>query len=153
MALLERRGFTPDDFARYHPGGRIGKRVVTVGHLMHAGGDAPIVRVGAPMRDAVRIISEKKVGMTCVVRDDGTLAGVITDGDLRRHVGQGDNLLALTVNDVMTREAVTIGKQDLAVSALNILEARKITSLVVIDDGRRVEGVLHIHDLWRTQLF
>jgi len=153
MALLERRGFTPDDFARYHPGGRIGKRVVTVGHLMHAGGDAPIVRIGAPMRDAVRIISEKKLGMTCVVRGDGTLAGVITDGDLRRHVGRGDNLLALTVDDVMTREAVTIGRQDLAVSALNILEARKITSLVVIDDGRRVEGVLHIHDLWRTQLF
>ena len=153
MALLEKRGFTPDDFARYHPGGRIGRQVVTVGHLMHGGGNAPAVGLGVPMRDAIRIISEKKLGMTCVVHSDGRLAGVITDGDLRRHLGQGDNLLALTVDGVMTVDPVTIGKQELAVSALNLLEARKITSLVVVDQENRVEGVLHIHDLWRTQLF
>ena len=126
---------------------------MTVGHLMHGGSNSPIVSVGAPMRDAIRTMNDKKLGMTCVVRDNGTLAGVITDGDLRRHLERGDDLLALNVDGVMTRDAVTIGRQDLAVSALNILEARKITSLVVIDAGTRVEGVLHIHDLWRTQLF
>ena len=153
MALLEKRGFTPDDFARYHPGGRIGKKVVTVGHLMHGGGNAPIVGIGVPMRDAIRTISEKRLGMTCVVHNDGRLAGVITDGDLRRHLGRGDDLLRLTVDVVMTRDPVTIGRQDLAVSALNLLETRKITSLVVVDQENRVEGVVHIHDLWRTQLF
>src|SRR3989441_2875468 len=103
MALLEKRGLTPDDFARYHPGGRIGKKVITVGHLMHGGESAPIVGVGTPMRDAIRTISDKKLGMTCVVGSDGTLAGVITDGDLRRHLGRGDNLLGLKVDGVMTR--------------------------------------------------
>jgi len=78
---------------------------------------------------------------------------VITDGDLRRHLGRGDDLLRLTVDVVMTRDPVTIGRQDLAVSALNLLETRKITSLVVVDQENRVEGVVHIHDLWRTQLF
>ncbi len=153
MALLEKRGFTPEDFARYHPGGHIGKKVVTVAHLMHAGSDAPVVRVGTPMRDAIRIMSDRRLGMTCVVQEDGTLAGVITDGDLRRHLARGENLLAITVDPVMTRSPVTIGRQELAVSALNVLEARKITSVVVVDARNRVEGVLHIHDLWRTQLF
>jgi arabinose-5-phosphate isomerase len=153
MALLERRGLTLEDFARLHPGGDIGRKVVTVAHLMHAGGDAPMVRTGTPMRDAIRTMSDRKLGMTCVVREDGTLAGVVTDGDLRRHIGAGDNLLDMTVDGVMSRNPVTIGRQELAVSALNLLEARKITSLVVVDAQDRVEGVLHIHDLWRTQLF
>jgi len=153
MALLERRGLTLEDFARFHPGGHIGRKVVTVAHLMHAGGDAPMVRTGTPMRDAIRTMSERKLGMTCVVRDDGTLAGVVTDGDLRRRIGAGDNLLAMTVDGVMSRNPATIGRQELAVSALNLLEERKITSLVVVDAQNRVEGVLHVHDLWRTQLF
>ncbi|HEV8701215.1 MAG TPA: KpsF/GutQ family sugar-phosphate isomerase [Candidatus Polarisedimenticolia bacterium] len=153
MALLEKRGFTLDEFARYHPGGRIGKKVVTVAHLMHKGTEAPLVRVGSPMRDAIRTMSDRKLGMTCVVREDGTLAGVITDGDLRRHLGQGDNLLATTVDRVMTSDPATIPAQELAAAALRVMETRKITSLVVVDDARRVLGVLHIHDLWRTQLF
>jgi arabinose-5-phosphate isomerase len=153
MALHERRGFTLDDFARLHPGGRIGRKVVTVAQLMHAGGNAPVVRIGTPMRDAIRTMSDRKLGMTCVVREDGTLAGVVTDGDLRRRLGRGENILSLNVDGVMSREPVTIGRQELAVSALNVLEARKITSLVVVDEHDRVEGVLHIHDLWRTQLF
>ena len=153
MALLERRGFTLDDFARNHPGGDIGRKVVTVAHLMHSGENAPLVRVGTPMREAIRSMSDRKLGMACVVREDGTLAGVITDGDLRRHLGRGENLLSMTVDAVMSRVPFTIGRQELAVSALNVLEARKITSLVVVDAQDRVEGVLHIHDLWRTQLF
>jgi arabinose-5-phosphate isomerase len=153
MALLERRGFTLDDFARNHPGGDIGRKVVTVAHLMHSGDEAPMVRLGTPMRDAIRTMSERRLGMACVVREDGTLAGVITDGDLRRHLGRGENLLTMTVDGVMTQGPATIGRQELAASALNVLEARKITSLVVVDAQQRVEGVLHIHDLWRTQLF
>jgi len=153
MALLERRGFTLDDFARNHPGGDIGRKVVTVAHLMHSGENAPLVQVGTPMREAIRSMSDRKLGMACVVREDGTLAGVITDGDLRRHLGRGENLLSMTVDAVMSRVPFTIGRQELAVSALNVLEARKITSLVVVDAQDRVEGVLHIHDLWRTQLF
>ena len=153
MAVLERRGFTLDDFARFHPGGHLGRKVVTVAHVMHAGSEAPVVRIGTPMRDAIRTMSDRRLGMTCVVREDGTLAGIITDGDLRRRLGGGENILAMTVDGVMSRDPVTIGRQELAVSALNILEARKITSLVVVDAQNRVEGVLHIHDLWRTQLF
>lgn len=153
MALLERRGLTPEDFARFHPGGHIGRKVITVAHLMHAKGETPMVKTGAPMRDAIRTMSDRKLGMTCVVREDGTLAGIVTDGDLRRRLGAGDNPLDMTVDGVMTRNPVTIGRQELAVSALNLLEARKITSLVVVDERDRVEGVLHLHDLWRTQLF
>jgi len=153
MALLERRGFTLEDFARNHPGGEIGRKLVTVAQLMHAGAEAPLVRPGTPMRDAIRTMSERRLGMACVVREDGTLAGVITDGDLRRHLGRGDDLLSMTVDTVMTKGPVTIGRQELAASALGLLEAKKITSVVVVDARNRVEGVLHIHDLWRTQLF
>jgi arabinose-5-phosphate isomerase len=153
MALLEKRGFTLSDFARYHPGGRLGKKVVTVEHLMHGGEAAPRVRTGSSLRDAIRVMSEKKLGMICVLRDDGTLAGVVTDGDLRRAVERGDDLRGLKVDDAMTRTPITIGRQELAAAALHVLESKKITSLVVVDGRQRVEGVLHIHDLWRTQLF
>jgi arabinose-5-phosphate isomerase len=152
MALLEKRGFTLGDFARYHPGGRLGKKVVTVEHLMHRGDAVPRVRSGSSLRDGIRTMSEKKLGMTCVLRDDGTLAGVVTDGDLRRAVERGEDLRDLKVDDAMTRSPATIGSQELAAEALHILESKKITSLVVVDERRRVEGVLHLHDLWRTQL-
>lgn len=152
MALLEKRGFTPSDFARYHPGGRLGTQIVTVGHLMHRGDAVPLVRSGSSLRDGIRAMSEKRLGMTCVLRDDGTLAGVVTDGDLRRAVERGLDLRDLKVDDAMTPSPVTIGSQELAASALHLLESRKITSLVVVDERRRVEGVLHLHDLWRTQL-
>ncbi len=153
MALVERRGFTLKDFARLHPGGRLGRKVLTVGQLMHAGEAAPVVRAGASMRDAIRVMSEKRLGMACVVHPDGTLAGIITDGDLRRVVGRGQDLLGMTVDDAMGRSPITIGKEELAATALSVLEGRKITSLIVVDAARRVDGVLHIHDLWRTQLF
>jgi arabinose-5-phosphate isomerase len=153
LALVERRGFTLEDFARLHPGGKLGIKVLTAGHLMHPREAAPIVRLGTDMREAIRVMTEKKLGMVCITREDGTLAGVVTDGDLRRAVGQGQDLLAMLVDDAMSRSPVTIGRRELAASALGLLEARRITSLVVVDDAGRVEGVLHIHDLWRTQLF
>jgi len=153
MALVERRGFTVHDFARNHPGGPLGRKLLTVAHLMHSVDSAPVVRVGTSMRDAIRVISDKKLGMTCVVGPDGSLAGVLTDGDLRRILSRGDDLLSMKVEDGMARSPMTIGRDELAARGLSLLESRKITSLVVVDAARRVEGVLHIHDLWRTQLF
>lgn len=153
MALVERRGFTLDDFARIHPGGRLGRQVLTAGHLMHAGDSLPLVRSGSPLRDAIRVMSQRRLGMTCVAAAGGTLAGIVTDGDLRRALEGGRDLLALKVDDVMTVKPVTIGRQELAAGALRLMEAKKITAIVVTDPGGRIEGVLHIHDLWRTQLF
>ena len=152
MALIARRGFGLDDFARNHPGGRLGRKVLTVGHLMHPEADAPIVKTGTSMREALGTMSERRLGMTCVIKSDGTLAGVVTDGDLRRAIERGEDLLQRSVDDVMTKSPATIVRSELAARALNVLESRKITSLIVVDEANRVEGVLHLHDLWRTQL-
>ncbi len=153
MALVARRGFTLHDFARLHPGGPLGRKVLTVAHLMHREEAAPIVSVGTAMRDAIRVMSEKKLGMVAVADRDGALAGVVTDGDLRRILSRGQDILAMRVDEAMVRTPVTIGRDELAAAALSLLESRKITSLIVIDARRHIEGVLHIHDLWRTQLF
>jgi arabinose-5-phosphate isomerase len=153
MALVERRGFTLEDFARLHPGGRLGRKVLTVGHLMHAGDAAPRVRSGAALSEALRIMSDGRLGMAVVVAESGALEGVITDGDLRRALLRGGDPHGMRVDDAMGRSPVTIGREDLAATALSLMEARKITSLVVLGPDRRVEGVLHLHDLWRTQLF
>jgi len=153
MALVERRGFTLDDFARFHPGGQLGRRVLTAGHLMHAGEALPVVRSDATLREAVRIMTDKRLGMTCVAGPDGRLAGVLTDGDLRRALEYAGNPLDRKVVGAMTPNPVTIPRGELAASALSLMEARRITSVVVTDADGRIEGVLHIHDLWRTQLF
>jgi arabinose-5-phosphate isomerase len=153
MALVERRGFSLDDFARYHPGGRLGPKVLTVGNLMISGDAVPKVRLGTSMRDVIPVMSEFKLGMSCVVDSEDTLAGIVTDGDLRRLLGRGENLLTMRVDDAMIRSPITITRNELAASALRVLESRKITSIIVVDLKRRVEGVLHLHDLWRTQLF
>jgi arabinose-5-phosphate isomerase len=153
IALLERRGFSLEEFARLHPGGRLGRQVLTVAHLMHAGEAAPVVPGGTPLRDGIRVMSAGKLGILVVVAADGTLEGVVTDGDLRRLLERGRDLLSMTVDDAMTRGPATIGRRELAPAALHLLETRKITALVVVDETRRVEGVLHLHDLWRTQLF
>src|SRR5438445_1753509 len=128
MALVERRGFGLRDFARHHPGGRLGRKVLTVGQLMHAGDAAPIVKGGTPMREVVRVMSEKKLGMACVVEPAGLLAGIVTDGDLRRILSRGQDLLSMTVDSVMVRAPITIRRGELAARALNILEGKKITS-------------------------
>lgn len=152
MTLLVRKGFREDQFASLHPGGRLGRRLMRVEHVMHAGDAAPIVRVSTPMPDVVHEMSSKRLGMTCVVGDDGALAGVFTDGDLRRLMGRASNVLALSAGDVLTPNPVTIGRELLAVEALRIMETHKITSVVVVDGRRVVEGVVHLHDLWRTQM-
>jgi arabinose-5-phosphate isomerase len=154
MALLKAKGFGQEDFASLHPGGKLGKRLMRVESVMHAGTHCPIVQAGTGMRDVIYEMSSKGLGMTCVVDGANALLGIITDGDLRRHMEKGGDIRALTAADVMTRGPVSIPPATLAVEALNIMEGRKITSIVVVDgEPRRVVGVVHVHDLWRTELF
>jgi arabinose-5-phosphate isomerase len=154
MALLKAKGFGQDDFASLHPGGKLGKRLMRVDSMMHAGKHCPIVKAGTGMRDVIYEMSSKGLGMTCVVDGADALLGIITDGDLRRHMEKGGDIRALTAADVMTRGPVSIPPATLAVEALNIMEGRKITSIVVVDgEPTRVVGVVHVHDLWRTELF
>ena len=149
MTLLVEKGFREEDFARLHPGGKIGKRFMRVESLMHAGPLCPIVTTDTPMRDVIYEMSSKKLGMACVVDAAGTLAGIVTDGDLRRHMERAADILEQSAGDLMTPEPVSIPPATLAAEALLVMEQRKITSLVVVDEGR-VAGVVHLHDLWRT---
>src|SRR5471032_1078773 len=154
MTLLVEKGFRQEDFANLHPGGKLGKRLMRVESLMHAARQCPAVQTGTPMRDVIYEITSKGLGMTCVVDGDQALVGIITDGDLRRHMDKGPGLLELNAGDVMTHGPVAISPAMLAVEALHIMEQRKITSLVVVDTGtQRVAGVVHLHDLWRTEMF
>lgn len=153
MTLLVRKGFREEDFASLHPGGKLGRRLMRVEHVMHSGEAAPVVRAHAIMRDVIHEMSSKRLGMTCVVDIDGRLTGVFTDGDLRRQMTRGQNVLELTAGDVMTPNPITIDRHLLAVEALKIMETHKITAVVVVDARRSVEGVVHLHDLWRTQMF
>lgn len=151
MTLLVQKGFQEEDFASLHPGGKLGKRLMRVEQLMHAGDRAPIVETGTAMRDVIYEMSCKGLGMTCVV-ERGRLTGIITDGDLRRRMVEMPAIHELSARDVMTTRPVTIPRHLLAAEALNLMEARKITSIIVTDPADVVEGVVHLHDLWRTEL-
>jgi arabinose-5-phosphate isomerase len=151
MALLEQKGFKEEEFARLHPGGKLGKRLLRVESAMHTGAQIPVVAPATPMADVIHEMSSKRLGMTCVA-ENGRLTGIVTDGDLRRHMSANRDLLTLTAAHVMTRNPATIQRHCLAVDALRILEERRITSLVVTADGGAIEGVVHLHDLWRTQM-
>ncbi len=153
MTLAVRKGFREEDFAHLHPGGKLGKRLMRVESVMHHGDQVPIVRLSTPMLDVIHEMSSKRLGMTCVADDRGRLIGIVTDGDLRRHLSPTANLLSLKVDEVMTRRPVTVDRSLLAVEALRIMEERKITSLVVAATDGAIEGVVHLHDLWRTQMF
>jgi len=153
MALLVRKGFREEDFANLHPGGKLGKRLMRVEHLMHAGRHSPIVGIDSVMRDVIYEMSSKGLGMTCVVDGEQQLVGVITDGDLRRHMSTTPDILERRAGDLMTSNPVTIDRSMLAVQAMKIMEDRKITSLIVANGARVVEGVLHLHDLWPTEMF
>ena len=152
MTLLIEKGFREEDFANLHPGGKLGKKLMRVESLMHTGDLAPVVDAVTPMHDVIYEMSRKGLGMACVV-EAGRLAGIITDGDLRRRMSDTPDILSLTAAEVMTRNPITIGRSLLAAQALNVMEARKITSLIVVAADGVVEGVLHLHDLWRTELF
>jgi len=152
VALSEKRGFKEEDFANLHPGGKLGKRLARVESLMHAGDAVPRVSAQTKMPDVIYEMSRKKLGMTAVVKGD-RLLGVISDGDLRRWLEQrGKDALDLTARDCMTRTPKTIGAQEFAATALARMEEMKITSLAVVDSKRRLLGIVHLHDLWGTEM-
>lgn len=154
VALLDARGFTADDFARSHPAGALGRRLLLhINDVMHAGDDAPRVREDAMLSDALLEMSRKRLGMTAVVDGDGRLLGLYTDGDLRRTLADTRiDVRQTRIVDVMTRTPVTIDTDALAVEAARLMETHKITQLLVIDGDRRVVGALNIHDLLRARV-
>jgi arabinose-5-phosphate isomerase len=153
IALLEKRGFRPDDFAALHPAGRLGKKLLRVEHLMHSGDAMPRVRMETPMPKTFHEMSAKKLGMTTVTDAGGKLLGILTDGDLRRLMEKhGGATLEMTAGDCMVQTPQTIGPHVLASEALNLMEKRKITSVVVVDTEGKALGVVHLHDLWTLEL-
>lgn len=152
VAVSLRKGFKAEDFAELHPGGKLGKRLAWVRDLMHTGDAIPRVGPDTPMTDVIYEMSSKKLGMT-TVQENGRLAGVISDGDLRRLLErEGGAALSRTAAESMNPNPHTIAANELAAKALSVLEERKITSLIVIGQDGRVEGVLHLHDLWGIEL-
>ena len=147
VALLERKGFSPDRFHALHPGGRLGKMLLKVADLMHRGEEVPLVGGDTAMADALLVMTNKRFGCVAIVDGDGVLQGVITDGDLRRHMSPG--LLDLRAAEVMTRAPRTIGADALASEAVGLMNSNTITNLFVVEDGRPV-GILHIHDCLRA---
>jgi arabinose-5-phosphate isomerase len=153
VALLEKRDFRHDDFAALHPAGSLGKRLLRVEKVIHAGDKLPRVALDTPMARVFHEMSAKKLGMTTVVNADGTLAGILTDGDLRRLMEKhGGAVVDMNLADCMTRNPQTIGPGVLASEALTLMEKRRITCVIVVDDKRKVLGVVHLHDLWGLQL-
>src|SRR6266568_1537709 len=152
VAVSLRKGFRAEDFAELHPGGKLGKQLAKVRELMHTGDNIPVVSLSTRMTDVIYEMSSKKLGMT-TVQEDGHLRGVISDGDLRRLLErEGGSALTRTAGEAMNPHPRTIGANELAARALALLEERKITSLVVVDADQRVEGVVHLHDLWGVEL-
>jgi arabinose-5-phosphate isomerase len=151
MALAEKRGFKEEDFANLHPGGKLGKRLARVEALMHGGDAVPRVTATTKMPDVIYEMSRKKLGMTAVV-DGEKLLGVISDGDLRRLLEKrGKDALDLSAGECMTKNPRTIGGHEFAATALALMEEKKITSLMVVE-GNRLRGVVHLHDLWGTEM-
>ncbi|MGH9604864.1 MAG: KpsF/GutQ family sugar-phosphate isomerase [Terracidiphilus sp.] len=152
IAVSLRKGFRVEDFAELHPGGKLGKQLAKVRDLMHSGQDVPTVAPATPMTDVIYEMSSKKLGMT-TVQEHGRLKGVISDGDLRRLLErEGGAALSKTAGEAMNAHPRTIAGEELAARALAVLEERKITSLIVVDREQRVEGVVHLHDLWGLEL-
>jgi arabinose-5-phosphate isomerase len=152
VAISEKRGFKEEDFANLHPGGKLGKRLARVESLMHKGDAVPRVTLQTKMPDVIYEMSRKKLGVTTVV-DGEKLVGIISDGDLRRLLEKrGKDVLDLTAAECMTRTPKTISGQEFAATALAMMEEKKITSLAVVDDRGRLEGIVHLHDLWGTEM-
>jgi arabinose-5-phosphate isomerase len=152
VVLSEKRGFKEEDFANLHPGGKLGKRLARVESLMHTGDALPRVTGQTRMPDVIYEMSRKKLGLTAVV-DGDKLIGVISDGDLRRLLEKrGKEVLDLAASDCMTKNPKTIAAREFAATALALMEEKKITSLAVIDDTGRLQGIVHLHDLWGTEM-
>ncbi len=152
IALMQKKGFSEENYRFFHPGGSIGKKLLRVKHLMHTGAQLPVVDSGLGMQEVIRVINEKKFGVTVVVEKGNHVAGVITDGDLRRAFLRGVDFSKSTAADCMTRNPASIDEERLAVEALKLLEERSITSLVVKNNRNELLGLLHLHDLWRTEM-
>jgi len=153
VSLLERRDFRHDDFAALHPAGSLGKRLLRVEKTMHVGDALPKVALDTPMPAVFHEMSAKKLGMTTVANGDGTLAGIITDGDLRRLMEKhGGATLTMTADQCMNTKPQVVRPQVLASEALTLMEKRKITSVVVVDESNKLLGVVHLHDLWTLEL-
>ena len=152
MALLKKKGFKKEDFALVHPAGSLGKRLLLkVEDLMHTGSDIPKVSEETPMKDVVIEISEKRLGMAVVCSNDNRVKGIITDGDLRRFIEKfGKAMFDAKAKEVMTKNPKVIKKDALAVEALNLMEKYSITSLIVVDEADKVEGVIHLHDILKS---
>jgi arabinose-5-phosphate isomerase len=154
IALMKKKGFSEDDFALFHPKGNIGRRLTRVGALMHRGAKIPRVLPATPMLQVIEEMTGKKMGVTCVAAEDGRLHGIITDGDLRRLMRKHrEGIFGMSARECMTVNPVTVERERLATEALNLMEERKITSLVVTDRAGKIEGIIHLHDLWRTEMF
>jgi arabinose-5-phosphate isomerase len=152
VALAEKRGFKEEDFADLHPGGKLGKKLARVSRLMHTGDAIPRVTPQTPMSEVIYEMSRKKLGVATVT-DGDKLLGIISDGDLRRLLERrGKDVLDLTAGECMTRDPKTIRPDEFAAAALNVMEQKKITSLAVVGDGGRLEGIIHLHDLWGTEM-
>jgi arabinose-5-phosphate isomerase len=152
LALLRERGLQPEDVARLHPGGALGRQLTRVEELMHQGSAIPIVSRDAPLADAVREMSDKRLGCTAVVDGQGALVGIVTDGDLRRALGAGGGTLPPTVAGLMTPSPKTVGRTELAATALSLMERHAITQLLIVDEAGRPDGILHLHDLLRAKI-
>lgn len=154
IALAQKKGFRMEDFARLHPGGKLGKRLARVSELMHTGDQIPKVPVDSRMDEVIYEMSRKGLGVTSVVETGDRLVGVISDGDLRRLLQrEREQVLSRSAGQCMTRNPQTIAPDELATRALNIMEQRKITSLMVTDASGRIIGIVHLHDLWGTEMF
>lgn len=153
IAVYVKKGFAEDDFAAFHPGGRLGKRFLRVADVMHEGDAVPKVSPDSTVRNAILEMTRGKMGCTTVVDAEGRLTGILTDGDLRRLFERDAAPLPRAVGEAMTKRPVTIGRTELASVALRLMEERKITSVPVVDAAMRLEGLVQIHDLWRLQLF
>jgi arabinose-5-phosphate isomerase len=154
IALMKKKGFGEKDYAFFHPKGQLGKKLLKVGMLMHTGDEIPRVLADTPMIEVIEEMTGKKLGMTCVVGQDGVLYGIITDGDLRRMMRKyREALFQKKAKECMTADPVTIQRDGLAAEALNLMEKKKITSLIIKSPAGKVEGIVHLHDLWRTEMF
>ncbi len=152
VTLSQKRGFKEEDFANLHPGGKLGKRLARVESLMHSGDALPCVAPQTKMPDVIYEMSRKKLGVTAVV-EGGKLVGIISDGDLRRLLEKrGKDVLDLTAGEAMTRNPRTIAAGEFAATALALMEEKKITSLMVVSDGGHIQGIVHLHDLWGTEM-
>lgn len=154
IALMRKKGFSEQDFAFFHPKGQLGRKLLKIKSLMHKGREVPSVHPTTPMQSILEEMSQKGLGMTCVIDDNNKLVGIITDGDLRRQLQKyGNTILSKKAQACMTSNPLAIDKEELATKALHIMEQKKITSLIVKNKKNEIEGIIHLHDLWGTEMF